>query len=104
MLITIVELSQLIDLTVETEEFSENLETIVEGLYVHSMIEQSYKLEDLWDDVHPETLEGIGEFFTYLEELNNYVYDVTLMDPRSLLYPGGPKALPGSKTPIEFLR
>ena len=104
MKITMIELSQMIDATIENETYAANVADIVEGLCELGMDKYGFELDCLWDDIHPETLEGMETFVKFLEETNDVAYIATLMDPRSMNYPGGPKSLPNDGAPIKFRR
>lgn len=74
MQITTEQLSQIIDVTLETEVYASRIPAIINGLDELSYTEEAVTLEDLWEDVHPGTLEGMHNVVDYLEVLNDFMY------------------------------
>ena len=80
MTITTELLSQAIDLTLETEQYSKGIHTIIDGLDELKYTLEAITLEELWEDIHPGTLEGQHTLVSYLEDLNDFMYNEALHD------------------------
>ena len=83
------QLSQTIDLTLETGMYSAGLHTIISGLDSLNYTEEAVALEELWEDVHPETLEGYQDVINYLEGLNEFMYQEAQHDSAVSAYQEG---------------